>query len=241
MLLSLFVSAFLLAGCHSELKLSAEDRFHRLTAAFRKEYREFRQRCHDASAGQKLADAFSRDPRPVYCDRVLALAGEFPTDPVAEEAVVWVFRNAASSDTKDLSAAAKIASQRYLKSSKMVEIIPVLRFCEDANSLDLLRSLSKSSPHARVRTFASLMYAEKITDKDPEQARSLLKAILKEKEKGLLPARIETVAASDLFDLEHLAIGMAAPVMAGEDSEGRKIALSDFKGKVVLISFFGDW
>ena len=45
----------------------------------------------------------------------------------------------------------------------------------------------------------------------------------------------------DLFDLEHLAVGLPAPEMTGEDADGKKMRLSDYRGKVVLISFFGDW
>jgi thiol-disulfide isomerase/thioredoxin len=45
-------------------------------------------------------------------------------------------------------------------------------------------------------------------------------------------------ASQRLFALEHLSIGAQAPEMEGFDLEGRPLKLSDFRGKVVLISFW---
>ena len=36
-------------------------------------------------------------------------------------------------------------------------------------------------------------------------------------------------------------IGKAAPDIEGEDLDGAKFKLSDYKGKVVVIDFWGDW
>ena len=41
----------------------------------------------------------------------------------------------------------------------------------------------------------------------------------------------------DLADLRTLAVGRLAPEIAGRDVEGRPMALSDFRGKVVLLDF----
>ena len=43
------------------------------------------------------------------------------------------------------------------------------------------------------------------------------------------------------FELAHLMPGCPAPEIEGKDLEGRPMKLSDFRGKVVLISFWGDW
>jgi hypothetical protein len=36
-------------------------------------------------------------------------------------------------------------------------------------------------------------------------------------------------------------VGREAPEIAGEDIDGRPMALSDFRGKVVVLDFWGDW
>jgi hypothetical protein len=36
-------------------------------------------------------------------------------------------------------------------------------------------------------------------------------------------------------------VGDVAPEIEGEDVDGRPFKLSDYKGKVVLLDFWGDW
>ena len=48
-------------------------------------------------------------------------------------------------------------------------------------------------------------------------------------------------AEAELFELRNLAIGKAAPDIEGEDTDGKKFKLSDYRGKVVVIVFWGTW
>jgi uncharacterized protein YicC (UPF0701 family) len=38
-----------------------------------------------------------------------------------------------------------------------------------------------------------------------------------------------------------LTVGTAAPEIEGEDTDGKKFKLSDYRGKVVLLDFWGNW
>ncbi|GEM_PF-5646105 len=49
------------------------------------------------------------------------------------------------------------------------------------------------------------------------------------------------VIKTNLYRIEHLTIGREAPNIKGQDVEGNPIQLTDFRGKVVVIDFFGDW
>jgi hypothetical protein len=40
---------------------------------------------------------------------------------------------------------------------------------------------------------------------------------------------------------EGTVIGQPAPEIEGEDIDGRPMKLSDFRGKVVMLDFWGDW
>ena len=44
-----------------------------------------------------------------------------------------------------------------------------------------------------------------------------------------------------LFELKYLAIGKTAPDIEGEDLDGEEFKLSDYRGKIVVIDFWGDW
>ena len=43
---------------------------------------------------------------------------------------------------------------------------------------------------------------------------------------------------SATFDL---AVGKAPPDISGEDADGKKFKLSDYKGKVVVLDFWAGW
>jgi hypothetical protein len=54
----------------------------------------------------------------------------------------------------------------------------------------------------------------------------------------------ETVAAkakSELHELRHLSIGKVAPDIDGEDQDGKRFKLSDYRGKVVLLYFWSEY
>jgi hypothetical protein len=48
-------------------------------------------------------------------------------------------------------------------------------------------------------------------------------------------------AESALFELRNLQIGKVAPDIEGEDVDGKRFRLSDYRGKVVLLDFWGHW
>lgn len=52
---------------------------------------------------------------------------------------------------------------------------------------------------------------------------------------------LKEMAERELFEIRHLAIGMVAPEIEGEDVEGENFKLSDYRGKVVMLDFWGDW
>ncbi|MBP86889.1 MAG: hypothetical protein CMJ64_09250 [Planctomycetaceae bacterium] len=54
-------------------------------------------------------------------------------------------------------------------------------------------------------------------------------------------ATLGKIAEKALFAIRHLAVGKVAPEIQGEDIRGNELKLSDYRGKVVMISFWGDW
>jgi hypothetical protein len=49
------------------------------------------------------------------------------------------------------------------------------------------------------------------------------------------------LAKRSLFRIRYLSVGRAAPKIKGQDIFGKEFALSDYRGKVVLLSFWGHW
>ena len=58
----------------------------------------------------------------------------------------------------------------------------------------------------------------------------------------LVPNSDRAAAAErGLFELENLQNGMPAPEIVGPDIDGVEFKLSDYRGKVVVLDFWGDW
>lgn len=58
----------------------------------------------------------------------------------------------------------------------------------------------------------------------------------------LAPGSISALrAAAPTFEKERLQIGMVSPDITGKDVDGVQFKLSDYRGKVVVLDFWGDW
>jgi cytochrome oxidase Cu insertion factor (SCO1/SenC/PrrC family) len=49
------------------------------------------------------------------------------------------------------------------------------------------------------------------------------------------------MAKGELFEMSNLVIGKVTPEIEGEDIDGKRFKLSDYRGKVVLLDFWGNW
>jgi thiol-disulfide isomerase/thioredoxin len=58
---------------------------------------------------------------------------------------------------------------------------------------------------------------------------------------GKASVRLGDRAAGELFQMRHLSIGQTPPDIEGEDIDGKPMRLSEFRGKVVVISFWATW
>lgn len=53
--------------------------------------------------------------------------------------------------------------------------------------------------------------------------------------------KLADMAELTLFEFMNLRIGKTAPDIMGEDVDGEEFKLSDYRGKVVFLDFWGDW
>jgi cytochrome oxidase Cu insertion factor (SCO1/SenC/PrrC family) len=52
---------------------------------------------------------------------------------------------------------------------------------------------------------------------------------------------LQTAAVTAVVPAKALSIGKVAPEIEAEDIDGVKFKLSDYRGKVVVLDFWGDW
>ena len=95
---------------------------------------------------------------------------------------------------------------------------------------------------------AAMPIARLIEIKDPRSLETESEALLERVVAEFGDVRIEgesrtlgEIARGELFDLHNLTAGKKAPEISGSDHEGKNFKLSDFRGKVVVITFSGNW
>ncbi len=81
-------------------------------------------------------------------------------------------------------------------------------------------------------------YDEAKAGKMLEECRRLLEQVLAEAAASSLPA---AEARDELKEIAVFGLGKVAPEIAGTDIDGRPMKLSDYRGQVVLLVFWGDW
>jgi hypothetical protein len=124
----------------------------------------------------------------------------------------------------------------------------------------LLKAVAEKNPDKAARGQAHLSFALQAkmkadraeyqkgadADKLAEEAAKAFEAL--RKDYGDSPRLIREnsgtigeLATQELFELRNLRIGKVAPDIDGEDLDGAKFKLSDYRGKVVVLDFWGDW
>ena len=78
------------------------------------------------------------------------------------------------------------------------------------------------------------------------EADSLLRRVITEfgdvpHDVGTKARTLADLATAELFERYDLAIGKTAPEIVGQDHEGKIFKLSDYRGRIVLLTFSGNW
>ena len=79
-------------------------------------------------------------------------------------------------------------------------------------------------------------------DRESEALRERVIAEFADVKDWFTPRRtLGAIAAGELFAIRNLSVGKIAPEIMGKDHEGKTFALSDFRGKVVVLTFSASW
>ncbi len=228
--------------------------FQAITAAFRQAQADFlRAYAGAATPAERARLGREQYPQPrTYARRVLALVERHPKDPFVPGALAWVVTTAPGTPEAD-SAAQRLFSD-HADSRAVGPVCPLLR---SPRAEEYLRRVLAHNPYRDVRGTATLALARTLRNRaegaDPaddarrtallEEARTLFERVAGPEFAAVhTPAgTLADAAGRDLFELRHLTVGRPAPDIEGEDTDGKKFKLSDYRGKVVLLDFWGHW
>ncbi len=181
-----------------------------------------------------------------YAARFLALAQENPRDSAALDALVWIVTNCRSGKQRETSL--ELLLKHHAKSPRMTRVAQSLIYSERTTAEPWLRSLLKEVTEHEVKGWGTYALGRVLRAEDRSGQRSIAEAekLFEEVAANYGDVKgygntLADAAKGELFELRHLAIGQTAPDIEGEDVHGKKLKLSDYRGKVVVIDFWGDW
>jgi thiol-disulfide isomerase/thioredoxin len=206
----------------------------------------------DAQRREILADFMGN--RPAMRD-LLECVKNSPHDPMAIASLSRIIHHYPDADeSKD---AAALLVRDHLRDESLSSVLVELERSESWPGIEVLRSIHESSPHPAVRLQAGYRLACLLTTKAEREGwsnPSAAGALFGEAERlfqetarddgglrgdGRVP--LGDLARAHLDEIHGLIVGKAAPEIDGEDVDGHRMRLSDYRGKVVVLSFWGDW
>jgi hypothetical protein len=218
---------------------------------------EFRQAQQDLSAAYRAAktpveqNALRRQMSTIgvsYTPRFMKLAKDHSDDPVAFDALSWVVTGANRFGGKEAGEALELIAKNHIDDKRLAQISERIRMSSLPQVPMFLETVLEKSPHREVRGQACYSLATQLkrsAARNPEnqaRAENLFERITKEF--ADVPSRtrtLGTLAKAELFEVRNLGIGKTAPDIVGTDLDGKKFKLSDYRGKVVVIDFWGHW
>jgi hypothetical protein len=136
-----------------------------------------------------------------------------------------------------------ILQRDHLQSDKLGAVCQSLAYSPGPKNENFLREVMAKNPHREVQGLACMSLGLLLKSQAPVDAGVKYFNLVIEKYGDLKHYRgtLADAARSELFELHNLAIGKTAPEIQGEDVNGNKFKLSDYRGKVVVLDFWGDW
>lgn len=116
-------------------------------------------------------------------------------------------------------------------------------FYDEKEALEVGLLLEQESPSAKVRAYATFSRVGATINKAPvdsDEFRTAKSEILKVLE-GVEIKDLASSVKTRIKMRENFSLGMSPPDIVGIDLDEVEFALSDYKGKVLFIDFWGDW
>jgi len=197
---------------------------------------------------EKVRLDYERHPAREFVPKAKAFAESAKGTEAALDALLWLVRAAPQTgSTAEVGPAIDAILAGHAGSPKLEEFASYLRYAHSmlgrGAAVNALETLVRKSPHDVVRAAATLSlaatYAEadRATEADRKRARALLDTILEKYGE----TKYATQAKGLINEIEFLQIGKVAPDFEATDVDGKTFKLSDYRGQVVVLDFWGFW
>lgn len=179
-----------------------------------------------------------------YAPQLMELVKADPASEAAWDAYFFIARTARTGEW--FGQASEAIMTHFSGSEKIADFLPALG-SGTPEATEMLEKLIESSPFDLVKGRASFMLASTLArGNDPQKEERVIElyetimAKYADLEMGR-DRKLGDVVEGQLFALKNLKIGKVAPDIEGQDLDEVAFKLSDYRGKVVVLDFWGDW
>ena len=177
---------------------------------------------------------------------LMAVLETYPGSSAALDAAQWILLN--TQDGAEVDKATDVILQQHIRSTNLARLAQGLERLRHRSSRKLLEAMVEQDPDTEIRGNACLTLAtvrkqaaQYGKDKQAtEEAEALYERVISEfgqaKRNG---QALADLAKPELYELRRLIVGKPAPLTEGTDLDGNALRLSDYRGKVVVLTFWG--
>jgi hypothetical protein len=144
--------------------------------------------------------------------------------------------------TAEARQASMLASQNLgmLGGASSPAVVKIVRNLAEKSSDESIQNQAGGVLGRILRNLYEKAYDKK-DPKAPELYQEAEKTLTEFSKKAEGNAFLKKQLDDALFELQKLSVGKTAPEIDGEDLDGKKFKLSDYRGKVVVLDFWGNW
>jgi AhpC/TSA family len=235
------------------------EQYAAIAAEYQKAQVAFSKLYSQAKTEEERKELLSKLPNSkLFAERMLQVAEKYPKDDAAIDALQWVGMYA----PQEVGLVAELITKNHLADPRVVKVMSVVLVRLPAGE-KLLRTLAEKNTAKDVQGLAYFYLAQGLKNqsdvaqrqKKPEAAAELLKQAEElfdrvEKDYGNIKVpsdakdnsrTLRDLVEPELFELRFLTVGKTAPDIEAPDLDGKAFKLSDYRGKVILLDFWGHW
>jgi hypothetical protein len=190
------------------------------------------------SAVMTIATRTSGETAKMAQEKLVEIAESKPDDPAMIMPLASVM--SARSVSEDIAKrASAVLIENFADKDEFAQV------CFRLSNQDLLREVIEKTSNRSVKGHAMLALGRTLVGRpvtaNDEGEKLLEKVVDQFGDVESFRGTLGEMAAGPLFELRNLQIGMVAPNIEGEDVDGESFQLEDYRGKVVVLDFWGDW
>lgn len=202
---------------------------------------EFSQKIRAEKDRKKQREMFNKRPTSVDAvNQIIAIAEKSPKAEGVEEGLAWAAQRSTPAQRKQVTA---LLFTHHSDGEALGALVKSYMRMRGPQGLTELKEIREKSTNDSVKIMASYAVAEKLLSKanTKKEGIKLLKELKNTPNIAELSPKVLKQVETKLFISENLSVGCAAPDIVGTDHEDKEFKLSDYKGKVVLLDFWGIW